>query len=50
MPRAARGITGMQRCPWLTGMLIGTAAGWIMQNSLCSVIAARLEGRRHDVS
>ena len=50
VPRATGVVTGMRGRFWLTGMLIGTTAEWIMQDSLCSVVAAGREGWRHDVS
>ncbi len=50
VPRATRVVTGMRGRSWLTGMLIGTTAGRIMQDSPCSVVAGKLEGWRLDIS
>ena len=49
-PWTDRVVTVMLERSWLTGILIGTTAERIMQDTPCSVLAAKLEGLRHDVS
>jgi hypothetical protein len=49
-PREECVMTGVRGRFWLKGMLIGTIAERIMQDPLRSVVVARFEGWRHDVS
>ena len=44
MPRATGVVAGVRGHSWLTGALSGTTAERIMQDSPCSVVAAKLEG------